>query len=215
MQKFPGFKMRKTMVFLLISLLLPIFGYRYFDISIAIFFSQNSATTISIFEFITEFGDSKYALTASFVLFLFFRIKQNGLFAARAIFVWFSVALSGIVVDILKPIFARPRPKLFFSDHLYGFEFFKIGHAWSFPSGHSATAFALSFSLLLFFPKYKIQLIFFAILIAFSRIVLNAHFFSDVAVGSLIGGLTVMVLQKYFANHKCYNIYQNSCTLAK
>ena len=57
----------------------------------------------------------------------------------------------------------------------------------SFPSGHSITAFAVSVSIGLFYPELAAFLLFLAVNIAVSRIVLGMHFLSDVLAGSLIG----------------------------
>lgn len=57
----------------------------------------------------------------------------------------------------------------------------------SFPSGHSITAFAMSISLGLFYPDLMLGLLFCAISIAISRVLLGMHFLSDVVVGSAIG----------------------------
>ena len=57
----------------------------------------------------------------------------------------------------------------------------------SFPSGHTMTAFAVATPLLLFYPTLAIGLLFCAISIAASRILLGMHFLSDVLAGALIG----------------------------
>jgi undecaprenyl-diphosphatase len=57
----------------------------------------------------------------------------------------------------------------------------------SFPSGHSITAFAVAISLGLFYPSAMPVLLFFAFSIAASRILLGMHFLSDVLAGSMIG----------------------------
>lgn len=57
----------------------------------------------------------------------------------------------------------------------------------SFPSGHSITAFAVATSLSLFYPSLMLGLLFCAASIAASRILLGMHFLSDVVVGSLLG----------------------------
>jgi undecaprenyl-diphosphatase len=59
----------------------------------------------------------------------------------------------------------------------------------SFPSGHSITAFAMALSLGQFYPQLMIGLLFCAISIAISRVVLGMHFLSDVVVGSGIGAI--------------------------
>ena len=57
----------------------------------------------------------------------------------------------------------------------------------SFPSGHSITAFAVATPLGLFYPPLMLGLMVCAISVAISRILLGMHFLSDVVVGSLLG----------------------------
>jgi undecaprenyl-diphosphatase len=60
---------------------------------------------------------------------------------------------------------------------------------YSFPSGHSITAFAVATSLGLFYPQLLVVLLTAAFLIAASRIILGMHFLSDVLAGCVIGVL--------------------------
>lgn len=71
-------------------------------------------------------------------------------------------------------------------------------HAWydllppdqfSFPSGHSLTAFAVATSLGQFYPFALPSLLLCAASVAISRVVLGLHFLTDVLAGSLIGAL--------------------------
>lgn len=57
----------------------------------------------------------------------------------------------------------------------------------SFPSGHTITAFAVAVSFSEFYPALMPALLFCALSIAASRILLGMHFLSDVVVGALIG----------------------------
>jgi undecaprenyl-diphosphatase len=59
----------------------------------------------------------------------------------------------------------------------------------SFPSGHTITAFAVSIALGRFYPELGMGLFFCALSIAASRILLGMHFLSDVLAGSVIGAL--------------------------
>ena len=59
----------------------------------------------------------------------------------------------------------------------------------SFPSGHSITAFAVAVPLGLFYPAVFPVMLFLAFSIALSRILLGMHFLSDVVVGALVGAL--------------------------
>jgi undecaprenyl-diphosphatase len=57
----------------------------------------------------------------------------------------------------------------------------------SFPSGHTITAFAVAISLGGFYPEILPGMLFCAISIAASRVVLGMHFLSDVLAGAAIG----------------------------
>jgi undecaprenyl-diphosphatase len=57
----------------------------------------------------------------------------------------------------------------------------------SFPSGHTITAFAVAVSLGLFYPELAAGLFFCALSVAASRILLGMHFLSDVLAGAAIG----------------------------
>lgn len=57
----------------------------------------------------------------------------------------------------------------------------------SFPSGHTITAFAVAISLGAFYPAMRAELLFCAASVACSRILLGMHFLSDVIAGGLLG----------------------------
>jgi undecaprenyl-diphosphatase len=59
----------------------------------------------------------------------------------------------------------------------------------SFPSGHTITAFAVAITLSHFYPELAFALIFCALSVAASRILLGMHFLSDVVAGAAIGAL--------------------------
>lgn len=72
----------------------------------------------------------------------------------------------------------------------------------SFPSGHTITAFAVSVSLSWYYPDLATGLFFCALSIAASRILLGMHFLSDVLAGAVIGaimaGASVLVFGTLF-----------------
>src|SRR5712692_10001625 len=71
----------------------------------------------------------------------------------------------------------------------------------SFPSGHSITAFGVAVSLGMFYPSAFPVLLFCAGSVAASRVLLGMHFFSDVVVGSGVGaglGYSAVLLLRGF-----------------
>ena len=106
-------------------------------------------------------------------------------------FVVVSIAAAGLVVDVLKIGFGRMRPKLLFNGDLYGFTWlaWRPDH-WSFPSGHTATIVALMTALWWVWPRHLLFYILAAAIVAACRIVVGAHYPSDVMAGALIAVLT-------------------------
>jgi undecaprenyl-diphosphatase len=68
----------------------------------------------------------------------------------------------------------------------------------SFPSGHTITAFAVAVALGSFYPEMQPGLFFCAVSVAASRILLGMHFLSDVvagaSLGAVLGGVSAMLL---------------------
>jgi undecaprenyl-diphosphatase len=57
----------------------------------------------------------------------------------------------------------------------------------SFPSGHTMTAFSIALVVSYFYPGLEAPLFFLALSIAVSRVVLGMHFLSDVLAGMVLG----------------------------
>lgn len=96
-----------------------------------------------------------------------------------------SAAIVGIGIFVsLKKISGRKRP-CEIEPHCWAH--LLPPDEFSFPSGHTITAFAVAVSIGAFYPVLLGILLFFAIAIATSRILLGMHFLSDVAVGALVG----------------------------
>jgi len=57
----------------------------------------------------------------------------------------------------------------------------------SFPSGHTITAFAVAVTFSSFYPGASVLFLFCAVSVAISRILLGMHFLSDVVAGAMIG----------------------------
>ena len=177
---------------------LCILSYVFVDIQTALWFhALGKNWAYELFEKITLFGDSLYYLTGGLLLFAVFRGKKSSI-AYSGLFLFSTVAASGLTADLIKYIGGRARPKLYFSDHLFGFDFFHWEYAWtSFPSGHSATAFSVAMFLSMLYPRWRFVIFFSALLIAFSRIFLSQHYISDVIAGSFLGIVSTVLLYNH------------------
>jgi undecaprenyl-diphosphatase len=108
---------------------------------------------------------------------------RRGIRAARHTILPLSVA-SSVVEYPIKAYFRRRRP---FIDFIQAIVIGKKPGSWSFPSGHSASAFAGAWLLSRDFPGQGPFLFLLAALVAFSRIYLGDHYPGDVVSGALSG----------------------------
>lgn len=118
----------------------------------------------------------------------------------RCLWIFSAVAVSGIAVNVLKVLFGRARPRLLQGDDpAYGMHWFTFGadHS-SFPSGHSNTAFAMALAIGALWPKARLPALAAASMIAASRIIVGAHFLSDVFAGMTVAVLTSAWLAGWF-----------------
>jgi membrane-associated phospholipid phosphatase len=148
----------------------------------------------------TDIGKAPFYLVVSALAFLLCRYwLRNRLRASQAAFVFVAVAVSGIAADIVKVVVARTRPKLYFRDGNYGFEMFKFGHDFnSFPSGHATTVGALTAAFIVLFPRYRLPIAAAGVAAAATRVIIDAHYLSDVLFGFGLGVVTVTILQFAF-----------------
>jgi undecaprenyl-diphosphatase len=97
-----------------------------------------------------------------------------------------AYAGAGLLSEVIKRIADRPRPlRLLFDARVVG------DPRWthSFPSGHTAVAFAAAFVWGAYLPRARWALYGLATLVAFSRVYLGVHFPLDVVYGAFLGAL--------------------------
>ncbi|MCZ7656639.1 MAG: phosphatase PAP2 family protein [Xanthobacteraceae bacterium] len=112
-------------------------------------------------------------------------------------YVFLAIALPGLVVTVAKRLIGRVRPS-----ELGHFAFFPW--SWqpsyaSLPSGHATTAFAAAMAIALLWPRARIPIFVFAIGIALSRVVISAHYPSDVLAGAFVGCFAAVLVRDWFA----------------
>lgn len=192
---------RKIAALFAAMILFVMISYFFIDIPVAVFCKSLDKSVRDLFEMITPLGVSTWYLVGSFSLFLLFKYYRRQVYARQALFLFASILVSGIAAAILKWIMGRFRPKVFFEGDLYGFNFFTTIHEeTSFPSGHSATAFSLALVLSLFFPRYRLLLFCFAIIVSASRVIITSHYLSDAVGGAFVALMTVFLLRKKFSS---------------
>jgi len=154
---------------------------------------------VAIFEKITVAGSATPYLIVLPVLYLVLRFSLRRAAAAkRALFVIAAIVVSGLTVDLLKPIVARWRPQAFLADpSQYGFAFFKSARIHnSFPSGHATTALALACALALLFPRLRVLWLVAAAVVASSRVIIGEHYPGDVLAGAWFGVVITLALSR-------------------
>jgi len=171
----------------------------YVDLPLAIAGRAIDMKIVTVFQFITFLGDAVWYLVPAAVLFLLFHyIWKKEQWARWCLFVFSAVAVSGLTTNAFKWLAGRWRPKAHLQDQLYGFDFFGVGYeATSFPSGHATTIWAFCMAMTLLFPRYRLVWYVLAILVSISRVIVGAHYFSDLIAGAYIGVITVLLLKEH------------------
>jgi membrane-associated phospholipid phosphatase len=95
-----------------------------------------------------------------------------------------SVGIGSLIVALMKETIDRPRPA--HADPSIETAVGTPGSP-SFPSGHTATAFAAAAVVGAFYPRLRWPLYGLAALVGLSRIYLGVHFALDVAAGAILG----------------------------
>jgi undecaprenyl-diphosphatase len=103
------------------------------------------------------------------------------------------VIATSLVEYPVKRYFRRRRP---FIDIIQAVVIGKKPGTWSFPSGHSATAFAGAWLFGCFFRRLRPLFYTIASLVAFSRIYLGDHYPGDVVSGSSLGVLFAIIFRR-------------------
>lgn len=102
---------------------------------------------------------------------------------------------AGLLADIVKLCVYRARPRAMklstatiFSTFHGWFPFISAGSAGqSFPSGHATTAAGLAFTLAIKYPRGRWGFAILALTASVTRVIVHAHFLTDIAVGVVLG----------------------------
>ncbi len=106
---------------------------------------------------------------------------------------YFAAALALGINQIIIRLIDRPRP---FEAHI---DIVPVGHAStdsSFPSDHSTAAFAIATAAWIAYPRAGKWLMVLAVLTAVSRLMIGAHYPTDVIGGAVIGAIAALIVMR-------------------
>ena len=175
---------------------------------------------------LTRFGLSQWYLVTAGLVFLVagaldWRKHDNhsrsrlALFFGQAAYAFTSVAISGLMTNVFKIIIGRARPRLFDQFGSLHFQPFTAGYDYaSYPSGHSTTAGAVTMILMLWFPRFRWAILAGGLIVAGTRIMVGAHYASDVVAGFSVGLLTALFIARWLARKSLVFRTDRQTTLA-
>lgn len=151
-----------------------------------------------VLDFTNRWGEWQMAVAASAGIFGTSLLTNNTKLQDAAFTSLQSLIMTNITVNAGKFLFARHRPMQ--KNDPYSLEFAELG-ATSFPSGHTATAFALVTPWVMYYPNpvtYSLMAI--PVGTAVARVAKGRHWLSDVTAGAAIGFSMAYYLSKKHLN---------------
>jgi membrane-associated phospholipid phosphatase len=184
------------------------------DLPIGVWMSQFPHELNGIAQCITGLGEGTQVLVPAGLVIILAAIfpfrparRQVAVFITEVVvtatFVFAAVAGGGLLAALVKYSIGRARPVLLESQGHLHFAPFSFDPTFAaFPSGHAATAGAISISLSLAFPSLRPLLLPTGVLICLSRQFVGAHWASDIVVGWAVGAAFTLWLAHRFAERR-------------
>jgi membrane-associated phospholipid phosphatase len=184
------------------------FSMAFLDGPLSDFASGLPTWLVDLFFEITDFGRSAWILAPVGGLIVLITLLASprldymsravlAMLVTRLGYVFIAIGLPGLVDTIVKRWIGRVRPSVLGP---FAYEPFSWRSEFaSFPSGHATTAFAALVAIGAIFPGARPLLWAYAILIAASRIMVLAHYPSDVIAGAAVGAFGALWVRDWFA----------------
>lgn len=161
-------------------------------------------------EILTDFGKDTYVLMLLAAVALVSALAFPLMYGASRIrllrfgtfveFLFLAMLVPVLATEVIKRAVGRGRP--FVGGKADPFNFLPFHGAepyFSFVSAHAVTAFALALGVSAIWPRWRIPMFIYAVVIALSRLVLLAHYPSDVVGGAVVGLLGALGMRYWFA----------------
>lgn len=173
----------------------------------------NSEVFDYFFKYITHLGDGTMIAVLTIAL-LFIKYRYALVFLSGSLI---TAGIINLFKKVLLDDVFRPSKyfELFESYQLHFVEGVKLRSLYSFPSGHTGTAFNVFFMLALLVPNKALKLVMFfmAALVGYSRVYLSQHFLIDITVGSVLG--TAIMLLAYLSFSKSNKLWLDKSLIRK
>src|SRR5256885_8640746 len=163
---------------------------------------------IETFNEITDFGKSGWLLVPIGSLIVFAAILSTpaaGRIASLVLtslivrlgYLFVAIALPSLLVTIVKRLIGRMRPS-----ELGPFAY--VPWSWkpafaSMPSGHATTAVPAAIAIGALWPKARVPMWIYAALIMASRVIIEAHYVSDVIAAAFVGAFGAILVRNWYA----------------
>jgi membrane-associated phospholipid phosphatase len=192
------------------ALAMFLFGMFFIDAPVERGVQHLPRLVVDFFDGITDYGKSGWFLWPLGLLFLglatlprmLTRMSQRVLAAVmvRVGFLFLAIGAPSLFATIIKRMIGRARPGVGGSIDPTLFSPFKWSAAYAaLPSGHTTTAFAVLVAFGSLWPRWRTVVLVYALLIAASRMIVTAHYPTDVATGALVGIVGAVMVRRYFA----------------
>ena len=212
--------LKAELIFLALTIFVVfVLGSAEYKITNTFFSFLNSAADVNLKQFFTNItlaGDSFWVFSSSIlVCFFCFFFKKNNIFYKKTFvnsFFLFSATLTtGLLTQIIKHIVGRPRPNHAANEW---FGFFNLDSTFhSFPSGHTSTIFLVALVFSLFTPKLRYFYFCCAGVVGLSRVVVGAHFLTDIIGGIIVSFIGFKITLAFFNKIKTKKEFGEIITL--
>jgi len=166
---------------------------------------HKTTTTNNIGDTVTDFGHGKYTPVILGGMYLYGHVTADDKFGKTVLLSVESFVLTGVFVQTIKHAAHRHRPNTDDPPHTFdGPSFHSTSSNSSLPSGHASSAFAVASVIASEYDNFFVPPLAYSIaaITALNRVSHNAHWMSDIFVGSAIGYFTGKAVVASHRNNK-------------